>query len=169
MINYCIHLYSCITILITPYTQAYIYIYHSVWSYSFDYICRELQVCPQLVHTEFNTMVSPRWWDREQIYRLGWKLDLSANYAVHLFYRSHSKDYDPIAIRSLDSPLGSIFRGVYYGNETLLERITSASSSAAGTTTTLNIVGTLLSTLPSYVTHSPLHGTAAGNCSKLST
>ena len=87
-----------------------------------------LQACPQLVHTEPNTMHRPRWWEHEQIFGLGRKLDLRANYAVHLFYRFHNADYDPRSIRALDSPLGAIFRSVYYGNESLLETRSTTSS-----------------------------------------
>ena len=90
-----------------------------------------LQVCPNLLHTEPNTMHRPRWWEHEQIFGLGRRLDLRANYAVHLFYRFHNADYDPRSIRALDSPLGAIFRRVYYGNETLLETRSSTPSTIA--------------------------------------
>ena len=77
------------------------------------------QVCPGLAHVETRSLQRPSWCETELIYGLGRNTDLSRNYALHLWYRWHDADYSPHSIRVLDSPLGRVFRRVYYGSEAL--------------------------------------------------
>ena len=77
------------------------------------------QVCPGLAHVETRSLQRPSWRETELIYGLRRNTDLSRNYALHLWYRWHDADYSPHSIRVLDSPLGRVFRRVYYGSEAL--------------------------------------------------
>jgi len=79
---------------------------------------------PSLVHVEWYSIHRPNWSEREWLYTPGklwnWAAD---NYAVHLWYREHHVDYDPLSIRTLNTTLGEILRHVYYDHPSPLSQI----------------------------------------------
>lgn len=75
---------------------------------------------PDLVHVEWFSINRPNWFEREWLYGDGKLWDWSENYAVHLWYREHNIDYNPISIRTLNTTVGEIFRHIYYENSRIL-------------------------------------------------
>jgi len=73
---------------------------------------------PGIVHVEWFTMHRPNWDERQWLYTDGRLWDWSANYAVHLWFRTHPPDvtYDPVTIRRLNTTTGEVLRHIYYGD-----------------------------------------------------
>ncbi|KAK2144122.1 hypothetical protein LSH36_783g00005 [Paralvinella palmiformis] len=72
------------------------------------------------IHIEWFSIHRPNWFERQWLYTEGRLWNWSENFAIHLWYRSHDKEYDPVTIRRLNTTVGEIFRFIYYGNATLL-------------------------------------------------
>ena len=87
--------------------------------YSSEVPGRLARAYPSLIHIEDSTIYNPSYQHKDLIYKEEQYADLLNNYAIHLYYRDVAVDYDPIAIKTLNSTLGKIFRYVYLGNENI--------------------------------------------------
>ena len=92
------------------------------WNYNSVVVPMELaKRHAAIVHIEWFTIHRPNWFERDWLYAEGKLWDWSENFAVHLWYRTHDGDYDPITIRTLNTTVGEIFRFIYYGSPQLFK------------------------------------------------
>ena len=72
------------------------------------------QQYPDLVHVEQRRLQRPNWKEKEWIF--GKKIyNLTENYSMHLYYRSHKIEHNQDDIKYMNSTAGNVFRYIYYG------------------------------------------------------
>ena len=87
----------------------------NIWNYHSTKKPMELaKQYPSLIHIDWFGFHRPNWFERQWLYTEGKLWDWSENSAVHLWYRTHGRTYDPINIRCLNTTTGEILRYVYY-------------------------------------------------------
>lgn len=94
----------------------------SVWNY--HSVRKPMQIAkkyPSTVHIEWFGFHRPNWYERTWLYTKGKLWNWKENYAVHLWYRTHGVEYDPVNIRCLDTTTGEILRYIYYGIESFVK------------------------------------------------
>ena len=70
---------------------------------------------PSLIHVEKGTINRPNAGDElKYLFTPGLYYNLTNNYAVHLWYRLHNVEYDPVSIKNLNTTAGRVFRFIYF-------------------------------------------------------